>query len=248
VAADAAQLAGQGLSQSAITQNLVASGVSSSAAQTAAALSVGGAAESAIAQQLGSTPLFTARTSPALISQDLEFLGADAEQLYRQTGNVAAVQQNLISAGVDPIIAAEASNLAAFGGTPASITSSLAKSFPGETVFTSQGLLSGGSTMDQFAKDIGGITSTPGSSLLSANNLSNALRLGNALMGQPQQQQGLLGGMGGGRQAGAVDYSGVLGLLAQQARTPGVASLAAPAQLQPMYQPTLLPNVLSLLG
>jgi hypothetical protein len=87
------------------------------------------------------------------------------------------------------------------------------------------------------------------SSLLSTDNLSNALRLGNALMGQPQQQQGLLGGgMGGGRQAGAVDYSGVLGLLAQQARTPGVASLAAPAQLQPMYQPTLLPNVLSLLG
>jgi hypothetical protein len=87
------------------------------------------------------------------------------------------------------------------------------------------------------------------SSLLSTDNLSNALRLGNALMGQPQQQQGLLGGgMGGGRQAGAVDYSGVLGLLAQQARAPGVSSLAAPAQLQPMYQPTLLPNVLSLLG
>jgi hypothetical protein len=86
------------------------------------------------------------------------------------------------------------------------------------------------------------------SSLLSTDNLTNALRLGNALMGQPQQQQqGLLGG-GGGRQPGSVDYSGVLGLLQQQARTPGVSSLTAPAQLQPMFQPTLLPNIMSLLG
>jgi len=57
--------------------------------------------------------------------------------------------------------------------------------------------------------------------------------------GMPRQQAG---------QRGAVDYSGVLGLLQQQARTPGVSSLTAPAQLMPRYQPTLLPNITSLLG
>jgi hypothetical protein len=88
----------------------------------------------------------------------------------------------------------------------------------------------------------------PGAAATGGSQISNVLRAANALMGQPQQAQQMGMGMGGGRQAGAVDYSGVLGLLAQQARTPGVSSLAAPAQLQPMFQPTLLPNVLSLLG
>jgi hypothetical protein len=246
VAADAAQLAGQGLSQSAITQNLVASGVSSSAAQTAAALALGGAAESAIAQQLGSAPLFTARTSPALISQDLDFVGADAEQLYKQTGNVAAVQQNLISAGVDPIIAAEASNLAAMGGTGASIATGLGQAFPGQPIFTSQGLLAQGSTLDPVAKQVAGISSTPQTSVTDMLRLANQARglLGagqNPITqaGQLRQQQP--------RTAG-VDYSGVLGLLQQQPAIPNVAQFTQPAQLQPRYQPTLLPNIMSLLG
>jgi hypothetical protein len=62
-------------------------------------------------------------------------------------------------------MAAEAANLAAYGGTGASIGSTLASTFPGETVFTSQGLLSGGSTLDPFAKNIAGITSTADSGI-----------------------------------------------------------------------------------
>jgi hypothetical protein len=50
-----------------------------------------------------------------LLAADAAFAGADAAQLYAQTGNVAAVQQNLIAAGVDPIMAAEAANLASYG-------------------------------------------------------------------------------------------------------------------------------------
>jgi hypothetical protein len=83
-------------------------------------------------------------------------------------------------------------------------------------------------------------------------SVTDALRLANQARGllgagqNPAVQQGMPGQQAG--QRGAVDYSGVLGLLQQQARTPGVSSLTAPAQLMPRYQPTLLPNVLSLLG
>ena len=59
------------------------------------------------------------------------------------------------------------------------------------------------------------------------------------------QQQGL---PQSGRGSQGVDYSGLLSLLQLQAKTPGVSSLTAPAQLRQIYQPTLLPNVLSLLG
>lgn len=82
-------------------------------------------------------------------------------------------------------------------------------------------------------------------------SVTDALRLANQARGllgagqNPAAQQGMP------RQAaqrGAVDYAGLLGLLQQQARTPGVSSLTAPAQLQQRYQPTLLPNIMSLLG
>jgi hypothetical protein len=82
----------------------------------------------------------------------------------------------------------------------------------------------------------------------------DALRLANqarGLLGAGQnpivpQQQGLP--QDGGAAGRGVDYSGLLSLLQLQARTPGVSSLTAPAQLRQIYQPTLLPNVLSLLG
>jgi hypothetical protein len=82
---------------------------------------------------------------------------------------------------------------------------------------------------------------------------SDALRLMNqarGLLGAGQnpivpQQQGLPQQAGGSQ---GVDYSGLLSLLQLQAGLPGVAPLTAPAQLRQIYQPTLLPNVLSLLG
>jgi hypothetical protein len=140
-----------------------------------------------------------------LLAADAAFAGADAAQLYAQTGN----EQNLIAAGIDPIMAAEAANLAAYGGTGASIGSALASTFPGETVFTSQGLLSGGSTLDPFAKDIAGITSTADSGI----GLTDALRAANSinsLLNPPtiQQQAGLPQAQSvGGGQARGVDFS-----------------------------------------
>ena len=170
-------------------------------------------------------------TVQSLLNQDLAFVGADAAQLYNTTGSVAATQQNLLAAGVDPIMAAEASNLAALGGTGSSIASSLGAAFPGETVFTSQGLLAGGSTLDPFAKEIAGISSTPAPSL----SITDALRganLANQLMGGGQQtatgfpqQQAPFQPMG-------VDYSGIYGLLGQRASVPGIAPLLGPAQLR----------------
>jgi hypothetical protein len=124
-----------------------------------------------------------------LLAADAAFAGADAAQLYAQTGNVAAVQQNLIAAGVDPIMAAEAANLAAYGGTGATIGSTLASTFPGETVFTSQGLLSGGSTLDPFAKDIAGITSTADSSI---GSILDGLKTGKDILSVANAVDGLL--------------------------------------------------------
>ena len=82
---------------------------------------------------------------------------------------------------------------------------------------------------------------------------TDALRLANqarGLLGAGQnpivpQQQGLPQQAGGSQ---GVDYSGLLSLLQLQAGLPNVAPLTAPAQLRQIYQPTLLPNVLSLLG
>lgn len=169
-------------------------------------------------------------TAQSLLNQDLAFVGADAAQLYNTTGSVAATQQNLLAAGVDPTMAAEASNLAALGGTGTSIASSLGTAFPGETVFTSEGLLSSGATLDPIAKEIAGISTTAGSSIgitdaLRGLNLANQLMAGQQQpMGMPQQQAPF--------QPAGVDYSGILGLLGRQASVPGIQGLLGPAQIR----------------
>ena len=182
-------------------------------------------------------------TVQSLLNQDLAFVGEDAAQLYNTTGSVAATQQNLLAAGVDPTMAAEASNLAALGGTGTSIASSLGTAFPRETVFTSEGLLSSGATLDPIAKEIAGISTTGGSSI----GVTDALRLANqaqGLFGQQPQMGGLLGGQRAGGQPMGVDYSGLLALLQARTGTPNVASLLAPAVNR--YQP--LTTQQSLLG
>jgi hypothetical protein len=170
-------------------------------------------------------------TVQSLLNQDLAFVGADAAQLYNTTGSVAATQQNLLAAGVDPTMAAEASNLAALGGTGTSIASGLGTAFPGETVFTSEGLLSSGATLDPIAKDIAGITSTA-DSIIGITDALRGLNLANQLMGGqqqagvgvPQQQAPL--------QTAGVDYSGILGLLGRQASMPNIQGLLGPAQIR----------------
>lgn len=103
----------------------------------------------------------------------------------------------------------------------------------GNTVFTTDKLMAPGAAAGMSASD--------------ALRLMNQAR---GLLGAGQnpivpQQQGLPQQAGGSQ---GVDYSGLLSLLQLQAGLPGVAPLTAPAQLRQIYQPTLLPNVLSLLG
>jgi hypothetical protein len=103
----------------------------------------------------------------------------------------------------------------------------------GNTVFTTDTLLTPGAATGPSTAD----------TLRNLNRLRGLLGAGeNPLV---PQQQGL---PQSGRGSQGVDYSGLLSLLQLQARTPNVASLTAPAQLRQIYQPTLLPNVLSLLG
>ena len=102
--------------------------------------------------------------------------------------------------------------------------------FPGEALITSQGLLGGGATLDEFAKDIAGISTTGGSSIgitdaLRGLNLANQLMAGQQQpMGMPQQQAPF--------QPAGVDYSGILGLLGRQASVPGIQGLLGPAQIR----------------
>jgi hypothetical protein len=103
----------------------------------------------------------------------------------------------------------------------------------GNTVFTTDTLLAPGAATGPSVTD----------TLQNLNRLRGLLGAGeNPLV---PQQQGLPQSGRGGK---GVDYSGLLSLLEFQARTPNVAGLTAPAQLRQIYQPTLLPNVLSLLG
>jgi hypothetical protein len=104
----------------------------------------------------------------------------------------------------------------------------------GNTVFTTDTLLAPGAATGPSLTD----------TLKNINRLRGLLGAGqNPIV---PQQQGLP--QDGGAAGRGVDYSGLLSLLQLQARTPNVASLTAPAQLRQIYQPTLLPNVLSLLG
>ena len=100
------------------------------------------------------------------------------------------------------------------------------------------------------APSLAGNLATSAGSGISAMDGLRIANMAQGLLGAGQnpiipQQQGL---PQSGRGSQGVDYSGLLSLLQLQARTPGVSSLTAPAQLRQMYQPTLLPNVLSLLG
>lgn len=105
IAADAAQLAAQGLGEAQIAQVLGAADVSSGAAALAASMAANGLDAATMTQQLGNLSANT-----GLFNQNISesaFNAADAAQLAKQTGNnVAAIEQNLIAAGIDPLEAA----------------------------------------------------------------------------------------------------------------------------------------------
>ena len=56
------------------------------------------------------------------LGMDAEFIATDAQRLWNQTNNVAAVEQNLIYSGVDPIVAASLANEVAFGASKDQLT------------------------------------------------------------------------------------------------------------------------------
>ena len=131
LAADAAQLAAQGLSESQIAQVLGASGYASGpAANLAASMAVNGLDVNMMTQQLNALSTNTGLMSQTGSSAD--FLAADALQLQGQLGNnFAAIEQNLIASGVDPLIAADVSQQIAFNPnlTQTELATNLANSF-----------------------------------------------------------------------------------------------------------------------
>ena len=156
---------------------------------------------------------------------------------------------------IAPIATAGGAALGAFTPAPGSLQAAL----PGmgvETAASAGGFTAAPGSFQAALPGLG-IASAPSlaGNLATSSGISatDALRLANqarGLLGAGQnpvvpQQQGL---PQGGRQGQGVDYSGLLSLLQLQAGTPGVSSLTQPAQLRQMYQTTLLPDVLSLLG
>lgn len=131
IAADAAQLAAQGFNEATIAQVLGASGYASGpAAALAASMAVNGLDVNMMTQQLNALSTNTGLMSQTGSSAD--FLAADALQLQGQLGNnFAAIEQNLIASGVDPLIAADISQQLAFnpGLTQTQLATNLATSF-----------------------------------------------------------------------------------------------------------------------
>jgi hypothetical protein len=117
MAADAASLAGSGMSEAAIAQNLAAGyGLTAEqAAAAAAAASAGGAsAASAATQALPYSELF------------------DASNLAQQGLSSSAIQQNLAATGLNDFLAQDMANLAAQGLSPQAIGQAMAYSYTPE--------------------------------------------------------------------------------------------------------------------
>ena len=114
MSADAANLAGQGLSEAAISQNLAAGyGLTAEQAAAAAAAAYAGvAANGAIATQaLPYSEVF------------------DASNLAKQGLDSAAIAQNLSASGLDPMLAQDMAQMAASGLSPEAISQNLAYSY-----------------------------------------------------------------------------------------------------------------------
>jgi hypothetical protein len=115
MAADAANLASQGLSQAAIAQNLAASyGISEAAAATAASAAAASVAENGV----------------AAVTQALPYSETyDAYNLASQGLNSQAITQNLVGSGVDPFLAQDMAQLASQGLSPQAINQALQYSY-----------------------------------------------------------------------------------------------------------------------
>lgn len=205
LAADAAQLASQGLSESAIAQVLSAPGyASTAAANLAASMAVNGLDVGMMTQQLNALSTNTGLMSQTGSSAD--FLAADALQLQGQLGNnFAAIEQNLIASGVDPLIAADISQQLAFnpGLTQTDLATNLANSFgnniydvnmaqtyPTSVLPGAGGLLSDVAGAGTGVATGGGVSTTTGTNIttgggagLTPGQISNLVKAGVTLAG-----------------------------------------------------------------
>jgi hypothetical protein len=115
LAADAANLASQGLSQAAIAQNLAAGyGLSAEAAAAAAASAAGTVAE------------FGAPAVTKALPYSETF---DAYNLAQQGLSSSAIEQNLAAGGLDKFLAADMAQMASSGLSPEAIAQNLAYSY-----------------------------------------------------------------------------------------------------------------------
>ena len=144
----------------------------------------------------------------AQAAADAAFVAADTAQLWDQTKSVAAVQQNLIYSGVDPLVAAEAANAVSLGMSGSDLqnaimnasqkgTSSLYTATPADV----KDLATGAVEEAPSGYDV-----DPAKVVKAAANLDSLLNPSPS--GIPQQSIA-------GRGAGAVDYSGLLNLLTE---------------------------------
>jgi hypothetical protein len=151
---------------------------------------------------------------------DAQFIAADAAQLAAQTGgNVAAIQQNLIAAGVDPIVAAAAADAAALGVSGSNLITTIAEAGAGGA--GGSGLFTGGTAADLA---FGGINTVTGN--------GNSVGTGTGTGGGTTGGGGTGGGTGGG---GGTTTGGTTGGL-----TTGLTGL--------LTNPNTLKSLLSLLG
>jgi hypothetical protein len=148
MSADAANLAGQGLSQEAIAQTLAGNyGLTAEQAAAAAAAATAGGATAAggATQALPYSEVF------------------DASNLAQQGLSSSAIQQNLAATGLNDFLAQDMANLAAQGLTPAQIGQTLAYSYTPEEL--------AGTGIKSLA------TTLPGQSLNSAKNALDVAKL-----------------------------------------------------------------------
>jgi hypothetical protein len=212
LAADAAQLASQGLSESAIAQVLGASGYASGpAASLAASMAVNGLDVGMMTQQLDALSTNTGLMSQTGSSAD--FLAADALQLRDQLGNnFPAIEQNLIASGVDPLIAADISQQLAFNPalTQTDLAGNLSTSFgnniydvnmaqtyPTSVLPGAGGLLSNVSPATGTSTTTGSNVINPGdASGLTPSQIANLIKAGVSLAGVTGAASAVAGGGG----------------------------------------------------
>jgi hypothetical protein len=261
VAADAAQLAGQGLSKAAIAETLVSTGVSSATASTAASLAASGATEAAISSSLGSGSLFAQPTPPT----DYSRLGGTSPEQLASMGETGLISGTPGVSEVFPVappggtavsLPPQAAGASLAAGAPivnatpvpagelafparevaanyTPVPGSFQAALPGLGVETAASAAPYTAAAGSFQAALPSLLNPAASSgLLSVSDALRGMNLANQLMGGGQQTATGFPQQQSSFQPTGVDYSGIYGLLGQRPSVPGISSLLGPAQLR----------------